>query len=146
MSGRWEPCNEKPTKQDELVRMTWDKKMINWYKVWCLQKMINCKKDKSFKQPEVTKSRKIRHITYQNTQIWNERRDMRENSARSLLEDFLEDFQKTSWKTSWKSSSALNVRRLSRRLPWKPSTFVSDLKKSQIWKTCIPKAFKWLQI
>ena len=28
---------------------------INWYKVWCLQKMINYEKDKSFKQPEVTK-------------------------------------------------------------------------------------------
>ena len=28
---------------------------INWYKVWCLQKMINCEKYKSFKQPNITK-------------------------------------------------------------------------------------------
>ena len=38
------------------------KKMINWYKVWCLQKMINCEKNKSFKQSAVTKWRKIRHL------------------------------------------------------------------------------------
>ena len=58
--------NEKFTKQDELVRMTWDKKMINWYKVWCLQKMINCEKDKSFKQLEVTKWKK-KNQTYKLT-------------------------------------------------------------------------------
>ena len=42
---------------------------INWYKVWCLQKMINCEKDKSFKQLEVTKWKK-KNQTYKLTKTF----------------------------------------------------------------------------
>ena len=54
---------------------------------------------------------------------------MGEDSARRLPED-----------SQKKSSSALNVRRLPRRLPWKSSKSVSDLK-----KPTYPKVFKLLQ-
>ena len=48
---------------------------------------------------------------------------MGEDSARRLPED-----------SQKKSSSALNVRRLPRRLPWKSSKSVSDLKNMHIQK------------
>ena len=57
-------------KYDKLVRKSWDKKMRNWYKIWCFQVQKDKryvgefwlgKKCKNFMQQELTKWRKIIH-------------------------------------------------------------------------------------
>ena len=99
----------------------------------------------NFMQHEVTKWGKIRHKTYQNTQICYER----ETWENTSLEDFLE----VVWKTSWMSSGRPPGCRLEDFLQvvWKSSS----TEVFQIWKTCIsksrsekpayPKTFKWLE-
>ena len=80
-------------------------------------KFLICQKGKNFKQSEVTKWRKIRHknLSKHSDLLW--KRDIGEDSARGLPENFYE------------ASSALNIRRLPRRLP---SKSVSDLKNMHI--------------
>ena len=123
--------------------------MINWYKVWCLQKKkINYEKDKSFKQPDVTKRRKTRHINLAYSWVhplgWTSRFTNQYDCVVSYSISFIkenkilvitkkeETWEKTPQeviqKTFRKFSSALNVRRLSHL--------------SQIWKISISKSIQ----
>ncbi|KAG5392947.1 hypothetical protein IGI04_022910 [Brassica rapa subsp. trilocularis] len=86
--------------------------------------------------------------TYQNTQIYYERKtssedfhevQMTSRKSRRLPGSRLEDFLKVVWKTSWKSSSALYFRRLTCKSSQKSSRSEKKAYQIQILKICISK-------